>query len=360
MRVPQLRTLGVPHLRYPPVLRGEDSPGPVSLHTDGMTAAIEWTKHPGDPHHRPAPWVGDLVAAVLITATAFLPFPGAEFRPGTFTATWLVIASVVVLPLRRRWPVQVLAAVLALYGAVASTGTLAPGLALAAAVAMFGVANRTTRRLAFLAAAVSLLTIVALSQLAAVGGIFQPPVIQFAFMVAFAAAAGDASRSRREYVVAMTERAERAEQNRESEARRRVAEERLRIARDLHDAVAHQISVISLNAGVASSALESRPEKAREALGAIRSASRTVLSEIGNLLEVLRADEHQNNAPVPQPGLDSMIFSAGFPPSGCPSAPGLMVTSRESAEPQGWWPIALSRRASPTRTSMAPSTGHTS
>ena len=62
---------------------------------------------------------------------------------------------------------------------------------------------------------------------------------------------------------AITERAERAEQTREAEAQRRVTEERLRIARDLHDAVAHQISVISLNAGVASTSLESRPEKAR-------------------------------------------------------------------------------------------------
>jgi signal transduction histidine kinase len=85
-----------------------------------------------------------------------------------------------------------------------------------------------------------------------------------------------------------------------------VAEERLRIARDLHDAVAHQISVISLNAGVASSTLESRPERAREALGTIRNASRAVLGEIGNLLEVLRADERQDGVSIPQPDLDRL------------------------------------------------------
>ncbi|MFD6428415.1 histidine kinase dimerization/phosphoacceptor domain-containing protein [Bacillus velezensis] len=69
-----------------------------------------------------------------------------------------------------------------------------------------------------------------------------------------AAAAGDAVRSRRAYITAIHERADRAERTREEEARRRVAEERLRIARDLHDVVAHQISVISLSAGVGYSA----------------------------------------------------------------------------------------------------------
>ncbi|MBM3716528.1 MAG: sensor histidine kinase, partial [Actinobacteria bacterium] len=109
------------------------------------------------------------------------------------------------------------------------------------------------------------------------------------------------ARSRRAYVEAVEERARRAEQTREAEARRRVTEERLRIARDLHDAVAHRISVISLNAGVASSSLETRPERAREALATIRTTSRDVLGEIGAMLSVLRAPE--DAAPQEQPGL---------------------------------------------------------
>jgi signal transduction histidine kinase len=97
------------------------------------------------------------------------------------------------------------------------------------------------------------------------------------------------------------ERARRAEETREAEARRRVTEERLRIARDLHDAVAHRISVISLNAGVASSSLETRPEKARDALATIRTTSRDVLGEIGAMLSVLRAPDEA--AVLEQPGL---------------------------------------------------------
>jgi len=124
-------------------------------------------------------------------------------------------------------------------------------------------------------------------------------------------------RSRREYTQAAMERAERAEQTREAEARRRVAEERLRIARDLHDTVAHRISVISLNAGVASGSLETRPEKAKESLATIRSAARDVLGDIGVLLRDLRADDTSDAAGIGsgsggssvqmvQPGIDDI------------------------------------------------------
>ncbi|MHA7276759.1 sensor histidine kinase [Arthrobacter sp. Hz1] len=271
-----------------------------------MTDAKEWPPERRRPPRRPPFWVGDLGAALLIIAAAFAPFPGSEFRPGSGLATVLVIAPALVLPLRRWWPVPVLVAVVALYGAACLAGTLSPGIVVAAAIAIFGVASTTTRPITLIVAFATLPAVVLFSQFASVGNIGEPPVLQFAFMIAFASAAGDASRSRQEYITAMTERAERAEQTRDAEASRRVAEERLRIARDLHDAVAHQISVISLNAGVASSALETRPERAREALGTIRSASRTVLSEIGNLLEVLRTDDRNEDANIPQPGLDRL------------------------------------------------------
>lgn len=78
----------------------------------------------------------------------------------------------------------------------------------------------------------------------------------------------------------------------------------MRIARDLHDVVAHQISVISLNAGVASSALEVRPERAREALTTIRRSSRTVLADIGGLMALLRSDDPDDVRDLrPQVGL---------------------------------------------------------
>ncbi|MBM7387345.1 signal transduction histidine kinase [Clavibacter michiganensis] len=257
---------------------------------------------------RPPAWVGDLVAGILVAVAAFARFPGGEYRTDSALTLALALAPVAVLPFRRRFPVPALVACLALFGGAAFAGLLAPGILLSVAVAMFGVANRRDRRRAGIAAAVSVVAVLGLSLLASVGSVFDPRIIQFAVITAFAAAAGDATRSRREFIAAMVDRAERAERSRESEARRRVTEERLRIARDLHDAVAHQIAVISLNAGVASSAVDTRPEKAKEALVTIRSASRAVLHEIGDLMEMLRhgEDAGEGAGSAAQPGLDRL------------------------------------------------------
>ena len=264
----------------------------------------------GRPWRRPPAWVGDLVAIAFVLAAALAPYPASPMQTGNAVGLIAGVTAALVMPLRRFWPIPVLAACIALFGVVAFSGVGAAALVVAAAIAMFAVAVRNDRRTTLIVAIISAVAVVGLSLLSAIGGAFDPRDIQFAVTIGFAAAAGDAVRSHRAYIDAITERAVRAEETRESEARRRVAEDRLRIARDLHDTVAHQISVISLNAGVASSALESRPEAARDALATIRSAARTVLGEIGDLLEVLRA-ESDDDAPAtastaPQPGLDRL------------------------------------------------------
>ncbi|MDG4773912.1 histidine kinase [Solwaraspora sp. WMMD792] len=278
---------------------------------------------PVDPRHRRPrvpPWVGDLVAAVIIVATALTPFKVPEHEQAGPVTVALAIVPAVLLPLRRRWPLPVLAGCIAIYGLVAATGALEPGVVLAVSIAMFGAANRTDRRTTLTTACAAVVATTLLNLLTAIGSVFDPRAFQVIVLVAFAAAAGDATRSRREYLLAIIERAERAEQTRESEARRRVTEERLRIARDLHDVVAHQISVISLNAGVASSALQTRPDRAQQALGVIRGAARTVLTEIGDLLRVLRTEDDDpanGAATAPQPGLhrlDQLV--AGFTGAG--------------------------------------------
>jgi signal transduction histidine kinase len=281
-----------------------------------MTTTDGRRREPPYPRPRVPWWLGDTLAAALVVGAAFAPFPVAGFRPTGVLAVAVVLAPVVLLPFRRRRPVPVLAAIVGLFGIAALLGTLAPGVVLATGIAVFAVAARTPRRRTIVVTVATVLAVALLGLLGVGGRVVDLPVVQFTLLVAFAAAAGDASRSRREYIEAVTERAERAERTREAEASRRVAEERLRIARDLHDAVAHQISVISLNAGVASSAIETRPEKAVTALATIRRASRTVLGEIGDLLEVLRAGD-SDRAPSPQPGLarlDELV--AGFADAG--------------------------------------------
>ncbi|HEV2530031.1 MAG TPA: histidine kinase [Thermomicrobiales bacterium] len=100
-------------------------------------------------------------------------------------------------------------------------------------------------------------------------------------------------RARRQHLEAARERAVRAVQSRETEAQRRVAEERLRIARDLHDAVAHQIAVISMFTGLARTTLTTAPDQAAAALSKAQDATRSVLAELQDIVKVLRASDDE-------------------------------------------------------------------
>ena len=111
---------------------------------------------------------------------------------------------------------------------------------------------------------------------------------------------GEVTRSRRAYVEQVEQRAIEAERSRDEEARRRTSEERIRIARELHDILAHRISSINVQAGVGSRLLDRDPEQARRALVAINEASREALQELRATLGVLRqVDEPEPRAPSP-------------------------------------------------------------
>jgi signal transduction histidine kinase len=119
-------------------------------------------------------------------------------------------------------------------------------------------------------------------------------------------------------------RAEQARARAEQE-RRQQSEERLRIARELHDVLGHHLSLINVQAGVGLHLLDSRPEQAREALTAIRSASAEALREVRTVLGVLRPEDEQ--APrAPAPGLDGLAELT--------AEAGLPVTVRRTGEPR--------------------------
>jgi signal transduction histidine kinase len=115
-----------------------------------------------------------------------------------------------------------------------------------------------------------------------------------------AAALGESVRSRRTVAAEALERARQAERTREEEARSRVDAERLRIAREVHDTVAHAIAIINVQAGVTAYLLDKRPERARDALVTIEQTSAQALHEMRAVLGVLRAPD---NGRVPHPGL---------------------------------------------------------
>jgi signal transduction histidine kinase len=116
---------------------------------------------------------------------------------------------------------------------------------------------------------------------------------------------GEAMRNRHALAHEAELRALEAERTRHEEAQRRVVEERLRIARELHDILAHTLALINVQAGVAAHVLDQQPEQAREALTHIKTASRATLQELRALVGVLRAGDEP--APLaPAPGLDSL------------------------------------------------------
>lgn len=124
------------------------------------------------------------------------------------------------------------------------------------------------------------------------------------------AALGESVRSRRVIAADALERAELAERTREEEARARVDEERLRIAREVHDTVAHAIAIINVQSGVTAHLLDKQPERIRETLLAIQQTSAQALREMRSILGVLR-DAHDGR--VPHPGLgqiDELITKA--------------------------------------------------
>ena len=107
---------------------------------------------------------------------------------------------------------------------------------------------------------------------------------------------------RRQQGALLRERAERAEQEREERARLAALEERGRIAREIHDVVAHSVGVVAVQAGAARAVVDRDPEQAREALAAIEGVSRETMSELRRLLGVLR-EPGEDAGLAPQPGL---------------------------------------------------------
>ncbi|AYN41738.1 two-component sensor histidine kinase [Streptomyces dangxiongensis] len=231
----------------------------------------------------------------------------------------LMLVGAAALALRRRNP----KAVLALTGTVSVvecvTGDPRAPVAMSAVVALYTVASTTDRANAW---RLGLLTMTVLTAAA----VFAGPLPWYAqenlgvlAWTGIGATAGDAVRSRRAVVQAMRDRAERAERTREEEARRRVAEERLRIARDLHDVVAHHIALVNVQAGVAAHVMDKRPDQAKEALAHVREAGRSALNELRATVGLLRQCGDPEAPTEPAPGLDRLedllttFRSAGLP-----------------------------------------------
>jgi signal transduction histidine kinase len=274
-----------------------------------------------------------LIAAVLVAAT------DAEANPKQLTdiqafrshhipqmpapVLLLVAAGCLVLAVKRRAPVAVLLVSTAAIVAFTALGFVNGAALLAPAIALFAVAQARPVRESLLLAAITLIALMTATGLAnplgpTGGGFYLIPAL-----IAAPLFGGIAVRNRRAYVTSIAERAD-------DEARRRVDEERLRIARELHDIVAHSMATISVQAAAAEHVLDSNKAAAVEALRAIRLASKDGLRDLRAILNVLRqADEGDPAQPTPGLAqLDALVAGA------CRA--GLPTTLRHDGTP---WPL---------------------
>jgi len=244
-----------------------------------------------------------LVAAGMSTALfVFDNGPVGSGLPRGTLALAYALALLHTLPLaaRRRFPGPVLALGVASGLAVAALGVPPIVLGLAILVAVYSVAAYGDRRvsLAGLAAAELGSAAVQLTP-----GRFQTPtVVSNGLIIGAAWLLGHFVGRRRAYA-ARLERTAELERTRAEQARRAVTEERLRLARELHDVVAHSISVIAVQSGVGAHVASTQPEEAAKALAAIEATSRAALTELRRLLGVLRQEGEPQGALAPVPGL---------------------------------------------------------
>lgn len=249
-----------------------------------------------------------ILAAVLAAAGVCLAlFTARQDRPDALGWT-LLLAAYVPIVWRRRHPLLVLAAVVALvapYHAMDNNhGAPVP----ATCVALYTVAV-TGRPLRTVLTAVAVLgvTVTAMFAVDYHQGLELLRVSGWVIATLFC---GVDVRYYRQYVAAIVERAERAERTREEEARRRVAEERLRIARDLHDLLAHTITLVGVQTSVAAHVLAADPDRLdretmAKALDDIAQTCRTARGEVRTTLEVLRENDSADGR-GPLPGLDGL------------------------------------------------------
>lgn len=248
--------------------------------------------------------VGVAVAAGLAALGALSYGGESGARPVDGFASGLVIAAAAPLVARRRWPLAALAAVGIACGLYYSANYPGGPPNIPLLVALYTAAAAGHRRwsisvaVAVIAAGVSYRTVVEQESPLFIA-------IDSALFLAVPAL-GDAVHSRRALREEHRERLRLAAAEQERDAERRMAEERLRIAREVHDVLAHTVAGITVQAGVAVDVLDDDREQAREALLEIRAASREALTELRATIGVLRHGEPGRASRGPAPGLDQL------------------------------------------------------
>jgi signal transduction histidine kinase len=259
----------------------------------------------------------DLVLGVLLVLigahTAFDlgqgPVPINVPGPGPNHPTVVIFLAALVaglaLAMRRRKPLTALAFIAVCISVSAGIG-VSPVLDPFVAFPMYQVASSYERRRSLPALVVIIALFVSASVVHSVASHqAQLETLGLVFVVA-AWFVGDSVRARRTYVAGLAEQAAQRQRETEERAQRSVAEERLQIARELHDVVAHSLSVIAVQSGVGRHVIDTQPDEAKRALAAVEATSRSALDELRRMLGVLRRDDGQRAALAPAPGVGAL------------------------------------------------------
>jgi signal transduction histidine kinase len=264
---------------------------------------------------RPVSWIrghplaADSILAALLTALALVLHSATnsiEHDTPVHTPTWWTVALVLLatapIALRRRNPIGALAVVLGAQLACEAWHVFGPSW-LAVLVGVYSLGAHTEGRRRTWVAATCLAAVVAFGAIGVaqadvtwIDGVSAIGILIGAFVL------GDNVRRRRLHLESLADRAERAERERDLLARERVAEERTRIARELHDIVAHSVSVMVVQAAAARRTVASRPDQASAMLANIEQTGRQTMDELRQVLGVLR-DNGDAPSSVPLPTL---------------------------------------------------------
>jgi signal transduction histidine kinase len=273
-----------------------------------------------------SPYVLDGLIAVMLGALCLAAFVTGERtaeqpREADALGALLIVGAAAALAFRRRWPLAVLVVTTGATVAVYVLGYPDSGMPTVGLVALYTVAVLCDRPVT-IAATVAVLAVIVLI-IADAGDMDGGSLAGALAVFAMAAVWGDRKKVRDAYTEQLALRAAEKEQERVEAARRAVAEERLRIARELHDVVAHAMSVVAVQSGVGAHVIDSRPDEAKRILETISHTSRDSLDEMRRLLGVLRSEQAPGGpadaALAPTPGLDELddlmrhVVDAGVP-----------------------------------------------
>jgi len=264
----------------------------------------------------------DVALALLLIANAFpgtrLGISDADVRSSWWLGVLLTAVGAAAMLRRREYPRSVAiltmadAIILAALGFVPTVLVLGPLM-----IALYALADRTDRRTANTIAFTGIAVLAGTAVIAGPHQTIALTVISPAACLLLPVALGTTARVRRDFLAAVQARADHAERTREEEARHRVAEERRRIARELHDVVAHHLALANAQAGTAAHLVDSHPEQARKILADLSGTTSSALRELKATVGLLR-DVDGPDAPLePAPGLAQLpALTAAFETGG--------------------------------------------